>query len=476
MPFNNPEENQDKNAAPVTELEPDYPAGVPRIASNMSAGILPVGSPTRILLPGARSAFWQMRPQSAVRGQGFGHQIADMEQEQASPLGGAFSLGKGMRPPQREEIGYRILGLNAERAKRLLVGQAQLLPNQKSSGMPRPEPLLYTESTGAGFNGDPQSQGIFSSFVPVGADVSSPNRMGNGVNRISAEPHELSRFSGRVPSGSFKASTSRFSGPAVSTKSAEAAPQNQTSSESANHVSGGFVDPRSQAADTLKSMAEFLKWRNQNFRSYGGGKWEAPSGRLYTDEDLWAIYPMERQQEAAAQRRREQEKYATGVATGKTVTIAYADGTKERRTGNHPQRDNNPGNMEAGSFTAGRGAVAKDQGFAVFPSAEAGWAAMDANLRSDDYWNLTIDQAIYNWAPPRNARGQIINDTARYQKQVRAALGVAGDTKVSSLTPQQFEELKQAIARVEGFYEKRPGKKVNIVVVPPDRPSVIPRN
>lgn len=204
MPFNNPEENQDKNAAPVTELEPDYPAGVPRIASNMSAGILPVGSPTRILLPGARSAFWQMRPQSAVRGQGFGHQIADMEQEQASPLGGAFSLGKGMRPPQREEIGYRILGLNAERAKRLLVGQAQSLPNQKSSGMPRPEPLLYTESTGAGFNGDPQSQGIFSSFVPVGADVSSPNRMGNGVNRIGAEPRELSRFSDRVPSSSFK--------------------------------------------------------------------------------------------------------------------------------------------------------------------------------------------------------------------------------------------------------------------------------
>ena len=165
MPFDYPEENQDKNAAPETELEPDYPGGGPRLATNMSAGILPVGNPTRILLPGARTAMWQAQSQESPSqpALGIGHRIVTMGQEQASPLGGAFSLGKGMRPPQREEIGYRILGIP---------GQPQSVPNLKSSGVPRPEPLVYPNSAGAGLNGAQQSQGIFSSFVPAGASAS----------------------------------------------------------------------------------------------------------------------------------------------------------------------------------------------------------------------------------------------------------------------------------------------------------------
>lgn len=152
---------------------------------------------------------------------------------------------------------------------------------------------------------------------------------------------------------------------------------------------------------------------------------------------------------------------------GRSVTLVYPDGRKETRSGNHPQRDNNPGNMEAGSFSGGHGQIGKDRGFAVFPSAEAGWAVMDARLRSDLYWNLGIDKAVETWAPPKNAKGQVINDTAGYQKKVREAVGVTGNTKVSTLTPQQFEALKQAMARVEGFYESRPKQKVKVVVQAP---------
>lgn len=152
---------------------------------------------------------------------------------------------------------------------------------------------------------------------------------------------------------------------------------------------------------------------------------------------------------------------------GRSVTLTYPDGRKETRRGNHPQRDNNPGNMEAGSFSSNHGQIGKDRGFAVFPSAEAGWAAMDARLRSDLYWNLSIDKAVETWAPPKNAKGQVINDTTGYQKKVREAVGVTGNTNISTLTPQQFEALKQAMARVEGFYESRPKQKVKVAVQAP---------
>lgn len=100
--------------------------------------------------------------------------------------------------------------------------------------------------------------------------------------------------------------------------------------------------------------------------------------------------------------------------------------------------------------------------------------ADDANLKEtmpfddprEEGENLTIDQAVETWAPPKNAKGQVINDTARYQKQVREAVGVTGETKISTLTPQQFETLKQAMARVEGFYESRPNRKVKVVTQP----------
>jgi len=165
----------------------------------------------------------------------------------------------------------------------------------------------------------------------------------------------------------------------------------------------------------------------------------------------------------------------TVQSRGRTVTLIYPDGRRETRRGNHPQRDNNPGNMEGGAFSRSHGQIGTDKKFAVFPTPEAGWAAMDAKLKSDEYWGLSIDDAVSKWAPPKNPKGQIINDTAGYQKKVRAALGVTGDTKVSTLTPQQFEALKQAMARIEGFYESRPNRKVKVVAQPTKPHPVNPK-
>lgn len=249
---------------------------------------------------------------------------------------------------------------------------------------------------------------------------------------------------------------------------AQANPQQQGPSQPASAITRDYFAGRnSQLADDLKRAAEYVKWRDENFRRANGGGWEGPSGRLYKEEEVRGLYAAQQQEAERTEQRREHERYASALASGTTATITYSDGTRETRRGNHPQRDNNPGNMEAGDFTRGHGAIGKDKVFAIFASAEAGWAAMDAKLRTDEWQKKTVDKAIYDWAPPRNAKGHVINDTVGYQRKVRAALEVTGDTKLSSLTPEQFETLKQTIARIEGFYEDRPNKKVKVNRVQP---------
>ena len=188
------------------------------------------------------------------------------------------------------------------------------------------------------------------------------------------------------------------------------------------------------------------------------------------------LYAAQQQEAERARQRQEQERYASAGAQGNTATITYPDGLKETRSGNHPQRDNNPGNIEySGTFAKEHGAVGKDKAIAIFPSAETGWAALDALLKRSDYQARSIDETIKAYAPPKNQRGQVINDTAKYQANVRAALGVRGDRKLSSLSPEQFETLKQTIAQIEGYYDKRPNRKVKVIRELPKRPNLIPR-
>jgi hypothetical protein len=236
--------------------------------------------------------------------------------------------------------------------------------------------------------------------------------------------------------------------------------------------SGQPGDQSSSFADSLKRTADYMQWRDQNFRQRSDGSWEGPDARIYTYKDLQAIYEIR-------QKKWPQQQAQTAMAAGgkdPTVTLIYANGMRERRTGNHPQRDNNPGNIEAGDFTDSHGAIGKDKGFGVFPTPEAGWAALDADLRTSKYQAKSIDDAIAAYAPPYGKNGKFLNDTPKYQASVRAALGVSGNTKLSALTPQQFEMLKQTIAQIEGFYDKNPRRKVKVIVTPPNLPNVIPRN
>lgn len=142
---------------------------------------------------------------------------------------------------------------------------------------------------------------------------------------------------------------------------------------------------------------------------------------------------------------------ANVVSAGSGYTeVQYADGTVERRTGSRAWRNNNPGNIEYGSFARAHGAVGSDGRFAVFPSYEAGRAAKEALLfDSANYRNLTISEAINRYAPPSDN-----NNTQAYIASVTRAIGVDASTPLAALSQEQRAMMLDAMEQVEGF---RPG-------------------
>jgi hypothetical protein len=68
--------------------------------------------------------------------------------------------------------------------------------------------------------------------------------------------------------------------------------------------------------------------------------------------------------------------------------------------GSRPQRNLNPGDIEAGRFAQAHGAVGSDGRFAKFPTADAGFEAMKALFQAPTYKGLTVAQALNRYAPP----------------------------------------------------------------------------
>jgi hypothetical protein len=74
---------------------------------------------------------------------------------------------------------------------------------------------------------------------------------------------------------------------------------------------------------------------------------------------------------------------------------------------NRATRNNNPGNINWSDWSMAHGATHCEPDisptikgrFAVFPSADVGFAAMKALLSGPTYINLTVAQALNRWAP-----------------------------------------------------------------------------
>lgn len=91
----------------------------------------------------------------------------------------------------------------------------------------------------------------------------------------------------------------------------------------------------------------------------------------------------------------------------------YAQGS----TANRPQKNNNPGDLEYHEWMAEKYGAQLEQGtahprFACFPSASAGWQALEDLLESEHYVNLSVKDTVNRFAPPTE------NDDSMYVSAV----------------------------------------------------------
>ncbi len=136
------------------------------------------------------------------------------------------------------------------------------------------------------------------------------------------------------------------------------------------------------------------------------------------------------------------------------VTYVYADGRTLRLRGNHPYRDNNPGNLNYpgrdGLARARRaGAIAVDptgvNKFAIFPSVTAGEAAFSELIRQRQASGATVASFMSRYAPAGE------NNLTAYLAAVAKAVGCKPSDLLSSLSADQIEMLKETIRVHEGW-------------------------
>lgn len=129
-----------------------------------------------------------------------------------------------------------------------------------------------------------------------------------------------------------------------------------------------------------------------------------------------------------------------GVVSGKSVTI----GDQTRTGGDRNWRNNNPGNIEYGPFAIKYGAIGSDGRFAIFPTEEQGRMAQDALLKSKNYANLSLSDAVKRYAPSNE------NDPKSYAKQIMTQTGIDQNMRYADLTPDQQGRVLDAMKRIEG--------------------------
>lgn len=129
---------------------------------------------------------------------------------------------------------------------------------------------------------------------------------------------------------------------------------------------------------------------------------------------------------------------------------------QRRKGGTRAWRNNNPGNIEYGSFSRSQGAVGSDGRFAIFPTLKQGQEAKKQLLFNPEspFINLSIEVAIRKYAPPHE------NDTEDYIESIVQTTGASRTTKLNQLSPQQRDIMLQTITRIEGY---RPGKIFNFI-------------
>ena len=111
-----------------------------------------------------------------------------------------------------------------------------------------------------------------------------------------------------------------------------------------------------------------------------------------------------------------------------------------RSGGSRSWRNNNPGNIRSATYAIG---IAGN--FAVFADYETGFEAIKDLLTSDNYINLSINDAISRYAPPSE------NDTTNYQAMLSDFTGLDNTRLISDLSDEELNSVANAIQRIEGY-------------------------
>ncbi|HUD85011.1 MAG TPA: hypothetical protein VMR17_01105, partial [Xanthobacteraceae bacterium] len=129
----------------------------------------------------------------------------------------------------------------------------------------------------------------------------------------------------------------------------------------------------------------------------------------------------------------------SGVAGAGAVRSMLAPGAPGMTRGD---RNNNPGNIEWGSFAAAHGAIGSDGRFAIFPNADMGTDAMAALLRQH-YAGLTLGQIQQRW---------VGSPVAGYLGLMARATGLGPNDVPNMDDPAVLSALMGAMARGEGTH------------------------
>jgi hypothetical protein len=133
------------------------------------------------------------------------------------------------------------------------------------------------------------------------------------------------------------------------------------------------------------------------------------------------------------------------TATGKSPSGSFytAAGDTLRRGGDRNWRNNNPGNVEFGSFARNHGAIGSDGRFAIFPDPATGNAALRFLLQNT-YGSSTIAQMMQRYAPPSET------NTENYVEFIENRTGLSRSDVAGQLTADQLASLGSAINTMEG--------------------------
>ena len=139
--------------------------------------------------------------------------------------------------------------------------------------------------------------------------------------------------------------------------------------------------------------------------------------------------------------------YVKPDAPGEIYYVAQNGAKYVNIGGSLTWRANNPGALRSSKLTKRMGEIGiTANGFAIFPNESVGRSAQIALLKTPNYQNKTIRQAINIYAPASDG-----NNPQSYAARVARELGVSVDTPMRNLSENQLTSIVMVIRRIEGW-------------------------